>query len=90
MVSIKVQNPALKTNVVKEAELLKNVATVANTVTKSFQAKTDSSEPTAGDIVDKLTSSIFEKTDYTNMEITSEFCTKNVVVTKVAMNDDSN
>ena len=36
LVSVKVQNPALKEKVKKEAELLKNVAAFANIFNKSF------------------------------------------------------
>lgn len=63
LVSVKVQNPALKEKVKKEAELLKNVAAFANIFNKFMKSKYDGPEPVG--VMGRLTSTVFEQTDST-------------------------
>lgn len=79
IVSVRVQNPALKVKVRSEADLLKNVAAVTNTLTTTLKSK--GIKPV--EVVDALSSSIFKHTDYTNDDASSEICTENVMVSKV-------
>lgn len=87
-VIIKVQKTTAFEQVEKDAKLLKNIAGFVSTFAKllpSGQFKTTQLE----EFVDTFTSTIIKETDYTNEHVSSEYCTKNILVVKIPDKVDS-